>query len=463
MLRRTAGALAVAILVAGCSTVGASPAASDSPGQSNVPPTTASADSTPRPASPASPSSAPAASSLSPSASETLSGHWVPAGSLVLGRLKTYAVPLLDGRVLVVGADNTCAPGGAFDDSVQTELWLPNSNGWKPMPDLGRPRDSFAIARLPDGRVLVSGGLNGGGRFQAYSSTVLFDPRNGTWSAGPLLGTARAAPASAVLSDGRVLVTGGYYADGRETMAVLRSTEIYDPAAGRWAPTGSLAEPRYDAQAVALSDGRVLVVGGWPAADAGGPAPLYGLPLALASAEIFDPLSGRWSPAGSLMVARVGFTLTALPNGAALVTGGTRAKTEGEAEYLATAERFDPGLGTWTAAGSMRVAATAQAAAALPDGRVLVAGGYGASGPSIMCCGTGVANVEIYNPAQGTWKAAAPLPDARGGATMAVLADGSIVLLGGVSAASAPVPSGAWDMAPCCPPAERATLRYIPG
>src|SRR5206468_3234457 len=75
--------------------------------------------------------------------------------------------------------------------------------------------------------------------------------------------------------------------------------------------TDSLATRRAYHTATLLQNGKVLIVGGsnWP----DGP---------LASAELYDPVSGTWSLTGSLATARQDHAATLLPNGKVLVAGG---------------------------------------------------------------------------------------------------------------------------------------------
>jgi len=96
-------------------------------------------------------------------------------------------------------------------------------------------------------------------------------------------------------------------------------------------------------------------------------------------------------PTGSLSAARESHTATLLPDGKVLVAGGYNSS------YLSSAELYNPSNGTWTATGSMAAARGSHTATLLPDGRVLVAGDY--NGSSYL------SSAELYDPSNGTWTA----------------------------------------------------------
>jgi serpin B len=442
--RSTAGVLAVSIALAGCGTAG--PTAS--PGSTSAPP-----PATPPPL------------ETPPSTPAPDTSTWQPAGELALARAGAHAVLLGDGRVLVVGSDNICTPGGAWDESVQAEVLDPATATWTATDSLNAPRTDFAALALPDGRALVVGGLTAAepedGPFGAYSSTKLYDPEDGRWSSAGVLDAARTEPAAAVLPDGRVVVAGGAYVDDEE-IRVLASAEVFDPETATWSPTGDLATARRDARAVTLADGRVLVVGGSSKGRR-----LYVEYTPVASAEVYDPAAGTWSPAGTLAAPRSDFSLVALPDGGALVAGGIVGD-----EMTAAAERWDPSGGTWSATGSMRSPAANRSAVLLGDGRVLVAGGIGAAGagtggqvagtPVVVLADTeqgtpAIAAAELYDPATGAWAAATPLPEAREGGSFVTLTDRTVLLVGG-DGGYVGEPSAPW-----CPPPIAAAVRYVPG
>ncbi len=429
---------------------------------------TASVDSS---ASTASPSEPRASDSTSPAVSPSTSpsiveATWLAAGELRLGRSQTRVALLGDNTVLVVGFDNVCSPGAAWDESVAAEVGDPLAQVWKEAASLPSPRDRFALAVLRDGRALVAGGTTSQGAEigpRSYSSTYLFDPNARSWSRSGLLNTARSDPAGAVLADGRVLVAGGYYADlpTNPPLRMLDSSELFDHATGQWSRTGSLLVARYGASAVTLADGRVLIVGGWPSVE-NGPAPLYGpLPPPLASAEVYDPETGRWSQAGELDLARTNFVLVALADGGALVAGGTVwLEPPGYArEPTSRTERFDPNTSIWSPTGDMATAAADRTGIRLPDGQVLVAGGdFTVHEADVDFPLPGLtADAELFDPEADVWEATTPMPRSRSRASAILLEDGSALLAGGIQALASPGDT------PACPVPDPQTLRYIPG
>ena len=108
-----------------------------------------------------------------------------------------------------------------------------------------------------------------------------------------------------------------------------------------------------------------------------------------------------WTATGSMATAREWHTATLLPNGQVLVAGGFGGTTG----CLASAELYDPATGMWTATGSMATARYVHTATLLPNGQVLVAGGR--SGFDV------IASAELYDPASGMWTATASLGPVR--------------------------------------------------
>src|SRR5439155_9950566 len=108
---------------------------------------------------------------------------------------------------------------------------------------------------------LVTGGNNSNGTMK---STELYDPTSGTWSTTGNLNTDRAFHTATLLPNGKVLVAGGFScAPPPQTCADVSSAELYDPAMGTWTSIGSLNARRSGQTATLLTNGKVLLAGGF--------------------------------------------------------------------------------------------------------------------------------------------------------------------------------------------------------
>ncbi|MGI8891740.1 MAG: Kelch repeat-containing protein [Chthoniobacterales bacterium] len=305
------------------------------------------------------------------------------------------------------------AVGGVDNFSAQTaegaETYDPTTDAWSATGSLITGRFSHSATLLAGGMVLVAGGETTG--FVTTDSTELFDAATGTWTTTGSLNRARLSPTATLLSDGRVLVAAGSYDVLGYGGFSLASAEIYDPASGAWTTTGSLKTSRDRHSATLLPNGKVMVAGGLNYSTGLSEGPL-------ASVEIYGPATGQWVVATSLATPRSSHTATLLPDGKVLVAGGYN--TSG---YLASAELYDPATGVWTETGSLQTARGDHTANLLESGQVLVTGGNGANGV--------LASAEIYNPSSGTWSATDSLAIARFAHTATLLADGRVLIAGG--------------------------------
>jgi hypothetical protein len=188
-----------------------------------------------------------------------------------------------------------------------------------------------------------------------------------------------------LLADGRVLVLGGRTVgtspDGPPEDDVA-SAEVYDPATGKFIPTGSMSRPREGHTATLLPDGLVLVAGG----DTVQQVSTSTNGDTSSSAELYDPSTGNFSPTGSMISGRTNHTATLLTNGRVLVAGGL---TSGNARPVDTAELYDPATGTFSQIGTLLKKADLSATL-LADGRVLLLGSD--------TWGSGPPSAELYEP-----------------------------------------------------------------
>ena len=353
-------------------------------------------------------------------------GTWTTTGSMVAARADFTATLLPDGKVLVAGGVDS------NDDRTQkalasAELFDPGTGKWSATGSMTTPRSRHTATLLRNGTVLVAGGYCPRSTTKgcpsvfdpdgAIAAAELYDPRTGTWSATGSMTTTRFLHSATLLADGRVLVAG---AEHGMPDAILASTELYDPATGRWSATGSMITARTQQFAAMLRDGKVLVAGGI------GPVSPTKHDL-LVSAELYDADTGKWTATGSLSTPRAeGGTAVLLGDGKVIVAGG-----DGPGDpMLASAELYDPGGGVWMATGSMSGPRGQSASVLLADGQVLVAGGFDVGNET----GRLLASAERFDPNTGIWSNAGSVAVPRFDPTATLLDNGKVLVAGGLLA-----------------------------
>ena len=304
-------------------------------------------------------------------------------------------------------------------------------------------RHFHASVTLTDGSVLVVGGYSGSG---LVTTAETYDPSTGTWT--PTTGApvvARGHPVATMLADGRVLITGGLNGSGTHQ----NTAEIYDPATRSFTPTaGNMNQARVQHTSTLLANGEVLIAGGNTGAG-----------TTLGSAEIFNPATGTFSTTGSLGTARWDHEAILLPTGKVIMVGGngTTSSSVPLEQFDPATDYFEPLSGT-TSAG---VNATL-----LLNGRIFIAGQYDrrawvwdngtltqigdqlrfrtTSSQTLLSDGTvlvvgdsglpgmeGRSEAEVFNPATSTFKFTGATLTSRGQATLHLLTSGKVLVVGG--------------------------------
>jgi N-acetylneuraminic acid mutarotase len=248
------------------------------------------------------------------------SEQWIVVAPMLTARTLPSAVVLRDGRVLIIGGV------GENEALSSAEVYDPDSDAWTSAGSMAIRRFQTAAILLPEtGDVLVagSGERDEFGQPVPRRETELYDPASNSWTMASPMNMARwINPVRALLASGRVLIAGG-----EEFFEGGLTSETYDPRSNTWMRVGDWHDIRIEPGFTLLSDGRILVAGGWWRC--------YFCEGIHNSAEIFDESTGRWELVSPMAQRRRGApSLVALPDGEALVAGGSYTTT------LANAERF---------------------------------------------------------------------------------------------------------------------------
>jgi hypothetical protein len=246
------------------------------------------------------------------------------------------------------------------------------------------PRSGQTATLLPDGKVLIAGGMRRNQDF--YKSSELYDPATGKFQATGEMSVGRVGHIAALLRSGKVLIAGGWVGQGGTD-----SAELYDPATGKFTVIAKMTVRRGRPSATVLTDGDVLIAGGEGRTNE-----------SLASAEIFHVNTFSFQATGSMHHARVSHTATLLNDGHVLIAGGYAG------DVSSSAEVYDPKTDSFTETGSLGTARCKHTAGLLPDGRVLIAGGSDSRGWS-----GNLSSAEIFDPHTGKFTTASSMNDSR--------------------------------------------------
>ena len=377
-----------------------------------------------------------AALALVPSTALAEPGTWTPTGSMLMERGQSFSATLLPGgRVLVAGGVN--GDGRSIEDA---EIFNPSTGTWAPAPPMNRPRSRHTAVLLPNGRVLVAGGVTvtpDGGE-AATRTAELFDPASRTWVETGSMSADRYHHTATLMTGGRVVIVGGA---GNAAPFVHKTAEIYDPSTGRFQPIAPLTKHRFLHRAIKVPDGPVLYRGikipdGPVLIVTGGDFPSHC--DSLRTAEVYDPVADAWSPIASMSDARSAHVDALLPDGRVLVAGGWSlpvgtCPVAGPTSMTASSQVLDATTGQWQAAGSLGSPRGAIANVQLSDGRVLIAGGRVPDGDRTARTAT----AELFDPGTLSWSPTGSMRTPRVGHAMVVLADGRVLAAGGFGPAGA--------------------------
>ena len=342
---------------------------------------------------------------------------WSSAGDMNISRREHTATILNNGNVLVVGGQH----GGDITSLV--EVFDPKIDRWDSYNLEGKwtdtsvmnvPRKNHSSTLLPDGSVLIVGGITRDDGLDTSGPTQLLDQAERyfvdgikKWTLAGKMSNSRTGHTASLLPDGNVLIAGGGSVivksgeQDEKVLTYLKSTETYDYRNNTWLESQSMNVGRWEHTATVLSSGDVLIVGG---EDSDGK---------LSSTELFKVDTRQWIVLDDLSYPRARHIAVVLSDNRILVAGGGNK----------TAEVYDFQSNTWTDIGDISQNLNLTAASRLPDGKAIIVGGYGADGAQHQ--------VEIYNPEFDVWNMGPKIPKPRVRASLTDLNKDSILLVGG--------------------------------
>jgi hypothetical protein len=295
---------------------------------------------------------------------------------------------------------------------ADAELYDPAADAFRPA---GTPASTDWLRAVPlaDDRVLLLPG-------RAIRPTEVWDPRTETFSPSGSPLNERGDYLALALPDGRVLVIGGNHERNGQIEGPILDAEVWDPTTGAFTVEPALAGLAPDT-ATLLDDGRVLLVGdlarAWGDQHTGeSPEP---------SAAVWNPSSGALEATDAPSAWRVGSAAARLSDGRVLVVGGN----DWDEESVPDAELYDPTTDAFTPAGSLTAGRFLSTATLLLNGRVLVVGGLGRGD-------VGTKEAEVWDPISLAFTADATMARRRIEHLAAALPDCGVLVLGGLESPS---------------------------
>lgn len=343
------------------------------------------------------------------------------AAVMTTTRAEQTATLLPSGKVLLLGGTTAYGANAVLRSAeVFDALAAPVQRFAALSARLPVPLGMHAAVRLPDGKVLITGGVKTGALpSPALNTAYLFDPVTRLFTALPAkLRTTRNNHTATLLANGLVLIAGGQVdsnnGDGND------SAELYDPATQTFTLLANrMVSPRGGHVAVLLPNGKVLLAAGFNRGNG----------TLVSDAELFDPVLRTFSRvSGRMVVINIeGATATLLPNGKVLLAGGSD-----HGASVNTAQLYDPASQTFSALTSPMTAwRGGHFAALLPTGQVLLGGGGILNGTDLSAS-TVYDSAELFDPNTQTFTAlAARMTTPRFFTRSVLLGDGTVLITGG--------------------------------
>jgi len=321
------------------------------------------------------------------------SNTFTVTGSMNVARYNHKTVLLSTGQVLAVTGD--------VNGTNTAELYNPATGKWTLTGSPAAFHEGGSVTLLANGEVLLAGGNDPLSSTTAFTTAAeLYNPFTGKWSMTGSMISARRYQAAVLLLNDEVLVAGGQ----DSTFSSLSSAEVYSPATGTWHAAASLQHSRSNSVAELLGNGMVLVAGGLDYSNGT-------FISSLASAEVFNPSTAAWSLAASMPGA-----------------GGSQGSLLANGDVLVVRDAvFNPGSGVWTATGPFPNNTVGPSTATLlSTGEVLMTGLRSTYNDT-----PSLSTTVLYNFATNAYATAAPMNSTRYANAATLLPNGQVLVSGG--------------------------------
>lgn len=300
--------------------------------------------------------------------------RWSYTGSLNVARAHAVPYKLSNGTILVFGGLIGYYGQGIETDSV--ESYDPATGVWTVVGAMNEARLLPTVTQINDSIILIAGGLTSSG---VTSSCELYNINTHSSTTAASMEITRYEHRAVLLNNGKVLITGGR--DGGAYGQFFNSCEIYDPSTNDWTTSGDMHQARMQGILAKFSDGTILTSGGrnTPVSSAPG-------------SELFDPTTETWGYVDSMQepVCVTGSVL--LPDDRFMATGGLVdgiwTSSQGLDDISTnTCEWYDKASNQWYYAPTLNTSRDKHCAVylhqtvndSLPEDLILVAGGHGGS------------------------------------------------------------------------------------